>query len=359
MQIVFISLLNNFSGSPNVLAVVIQGLIKRGHRVEIITNKSQGFLSNILGAQYRYIHYRWLKLRRVTTLLTYILAQLELFFLLLIARNKGVIYYINTIAPIGAILACKLSKKQFYIHVHENMQHRKIFYGLYRFIYKYCNKHSIFVSKYVQSQALNVKDSIVAYNGLNEDFLQEATRNPSILSERHTLLMLCSLVSHKGIYEFIELARSMTQYKFELVVNDTEEIVKEFALKNKIPANLKIFASQTDVHSFYRRAKLVLNLSRPDSWAETFGLTLLEGMTYGIPVIGPPIGGPCEIIEDGVDGYLLDSACTNILIEKIDRLMTDKKLYNDMAEKARQKALTFSSVRMVDKIEEYLLQSKI
>lgn len=359
MRIVFINLLNNFSGSPNVLSVVIRGMVMRKHQVEIITNRSCGFLSDIPGVRYKYIHYKWSKQHKGLSLLTYLLGQLELFVLLLTAKKHSAIYYINTIAPIGAILACKLFKKQFYIHVHENMQHRKIFYGLYRFVYKYCNKHSIFVSKYVQSQALNVKDSIVAYNGLNEDFLQQAIPHQFILSERHTLLMLCSLVSHKGIYEFIELARSMPQYKFELVVNDSKETVKEFIVKNKLSVNLKIFASQTDVHSFYRRAKLVLNLSRPDSWVETFGLTLLEGMTYGIPVIGPPVGGPCEIIEDGVDGYLLDSACTKILIEKIDRLMTDTKLYNDMAEKARQKALTFSSVRMVDKIEEYLLRSKI
>lgn len=359
MRIVFVNLLNNFSGSPNVLSVVVRGLVMRKHQVEIITNRSSGFLSDIPGVRYKYIHYQWSKQHRITSLLTYIFAQLELFFLLLTAKRQDTVYYLNTIAPVGALIGCKLSKKRFYIHVHENMKQRKVFYGIYRFVYKYCNEHSIFVSKYVQSQALNVRNSIVAYNGLNEDFLKTAIQCPSSLSERYTILMLCSLAPHKGINEFIALAQKLSRYKFELVVNDCEKVVKEFTEKNKMPANLEIFSSQTNVHNFYRRAKIVLNLSRPDSWVETFGLTLLEGMTYGIPVIGPPVGGPCEIIEDGVDGYLINSACKETIKEKIVCLMTDDKLYSTMSEKAKEKAFTFSSTQMIEKIEKYLLQSGI
>lgn len=41
------------------------------------------------------------------------------------------------------------------------------------------------------------------------------------------------------------------------------------------------------------------------SWEEPFGRTIIEAMALGIPVVATNIGGPREIIEDGVDGLLL------------------------------------------------------
>ena len=60
-KIVFVTFLNDYSGSPNVLSIVIQGLLKRGYKTEIITNRSEGFLSNIDNAKYNYVTYRWSK----------------------------------------------------------------------------------------------------------------------------------------------------------------------------------------------------------------------------------------------------------------------------------------------------------
>jgi len=31
---------------------------------------------------------------------------------------------------------------------------------------------------------------------------------------------------------------------------------------------------------------------------ETFGLTILEGMTYKLPAIVPPVGGVIELVEE-------------------------------------------------------------
>ncbi len=41
---------------------------------------------------------------------------------------------------------------------------------------------------------------------------------------------------------------------------------------------------------------------------EAFGLTILEAMLSGLPTFGPQAGGPSEIIENGVNGFLLNTA---------------------------------------------------
>ena len=40
---------------------------------------------------------------------------------------------------------------------------------------------------------------------------------------------------------------------------------------------------------------------------ETFGLTILEGMAYGLPALIPPVGGITELVEHGRSGYWTNS----------------------------------------------------
>ena len=55
--------------------------------------------------------------------------------------------------------------------------------------------------------------------------------------------------------------------------------------------NLQILSRQEDVTSFYNKATIVLNLSDKHRFVETFGLTALEAMSAGLPVIVPTEGG--------------------------------------------------------------------
>ena len=48
--------------------------------------------------------------------------------------------------------------------------------------------------------------------------------------------MLSSLKEYKGTREFIELAERLPQYKFVLVINDTQENIDRY-LKNTLPPN--------------------------------------------------------------------------------------------------------------------------
>ena len=58
---------------------------------------------------------------------------------------------------------------------------------------------------------------------------------------------------------------------------------------------------------------------------ETFGLVVIESMANETPVIAKNIGGPLEIIEDGVDGLFFDGRAAD-LAEKIKLLYDDREL---------------------------------
>ena len=51
---------------------------------------------------------------------------------------------------------------------------------------------------------------------------------------------------------------------------------------------------------------MVVSLTNPKLVVETFGLTPLEAMSAGLPVIVPTQGGIAEMVKDGNNGYKID-----------------------------------------------------
>ena len=83
----------------------------------------------------------------------------------------------------------------------------------------------------------------------------------------------------------------------------------------------------------YRNAKVFLF---PIKWQEPFGLVLIEALSCGTPVIAYPHGGPKEIIENNMNGYLVENveqmADKIKIIDQIDRLSCRKDVEKRFSE---------------------------
>jgi sucrose synthase len=51
---------------------------------------------------------------------------------------------------------------------------------------------------------------------------------------------------------------------------------------------------------------------------EAFGLTVIEAMASGLPTFGPKFGGPLEIIEYGVSGFLLNTSKPELIAKSLE-----------------------------------------
>lgn len=114
--------------------------------------------------------------------------------------------------------------------------------------------------------------------------------------------------------------------------------------------NLRIVSRQNDVTPFYNEASIVLNLSDKQRFVETFGLTALEAMSAGLPVIVPTEGGIAEIVEDGANGYKIDVQDLDGIDCMIEEIFQDKDHYIRMANEANQVSLGFKESVMIEKI---------
>lgn len=348
-KIIFIHSLNNYTGSPNILALVIRGLIQRGFEAEVMTSSGDGFLSNIVGIKYSYTFYHWCD-SPLKTMILLLVSQMEMFMRCCFG-SRDHLYYINTIIPFGAVIACWLTRKKYIIHVHENMRQRKPLYLFLKGVYLLCNQKSIFVSDYLAKQAMNCKDGVVIANALPDSFFKIASQQKC---QGKNVLMVSSLRRFKGIYEFAELARLLPQYSFELVLSAKRDEVECFKTKIGEITNLTVYDSQTNIHLFYQRAAILLQLSNPNDWIETFGLTILEAMAYGIPAIVPNAGGPAELVENGVNGYTVNPLDLSAVRSNVETLMSDKELYRQFSERAKKKSEQYTQTKMITQIETYI-----
>ena len=118
--------------------------------------------------------------------------------------------------------------------------------------------------------------------------------------------------------------------------------------------NISFLSRQEDVAKFYQQASVVLNLSDKRLFIETFGLTALEAMTAGLPVIVPTEGGIAEMVDDAVNGYKIDVADLDCIGDAIKKLLTDKTNYIQMAENAMLSAKKFNADDMIERVEKIL-----
>ena len=78
----------------------------------------------------------------------------------------------------------------------------------------------------------------------------------------------------------------------------------------------------------------------PSEWYENCPMSVLESYAYGKPVIGADIGGIPELIEDGVDGFLVPSGGHEALRDRLLWMFKHKDEAIEMGRRGRHKMET-------------------
>lgn len=339
-KLVFVHLYNDRSGSPKVLSQVINATCRRGYSAELLTSHNPDGVLNDLPVNPHNVFYKRSE-NKIITLVYYLISQFLLFLSCLRYFRQDVIFYVNTLMPFGAAVAAWVMRKPVIYHIHETSIKPKILKSFLRFIVNLTATKIIFVSDFLKSEEsfLN-KEQFVVYNAIDD-----ASILPEKKDDKFNILMACSLKAYKGVLEYISIAKCFVEnesFVFYLVLNADSKEIDMWFNDVSVPPNVKVFSRQTDMTSFYAKSHLLLNLSRPDEWVETFGLTILEGMSHGLPVIVPPVGGPAEIVGNESEGYLISCYETQKIVDSIKKLAADSELYNYFSNNAIAKANLFS-----------------
>ena len=137
----------------------------------------------------------------------------------------------------------------------------------------------------------------------------------------------------KGIWEFLEAARSLPEIPF--AVAGSKEALPEAVASAPPNVDFVGFLSGDDLSRFLQQTRILVVPSR---CFEGFPNTIVQAMSYARPVICSRNGGMPEIVEEGVTGLLYDSTSVPELIQQIRNLYSDIPTCREMGMAGRERA---------------------
>jgi glycosyltransferase involved in cell wall biosynthesis len=97
------------------------------------------------------------------------------------------------------------------------------------------------------------------------------------------------------------------------------------------------------------------------STSEGLGLSVLQAMAWGRPVVASGAGGLYSLVKDGETGFLVQKGDENLLAEAIIKLLANPKLANEMGKHGRERIETEFDIKNICnkhiKLYEELLES--
>ena len=181
--------------------------------------------------------------------------------------------------------------------------------------------------------------------GIDEDNfrLEETVDCPlDIDTSKFRLLYIGKIEERRNVFFLIDvfekLASVYDDMQLIIVGDGDDEYVNRFKKRiNHLIELEKIVyiprASQKEVALIYQRSKVFVFTSN----YEIFGMVLLEALYFSIPVISSWNGGASVLIEDGINGFIMDTFDKEKWFQKIESLKKDSELYNNMKKNAHLK----------------------
>lgn len=220
------------------------------------------------------------------------------------------------------------------------------------FLLPRCFQNIVAVSKDIQKAFVNQyrfpEDKVkVIHNGI------EIPEVSPIMKEKNSFVIGSSgrLFPIKDYPLMVEVAREILKktngIRFELAGDGPERLkIQDLIKKNGSGKIFHLRGFVDDISSFYKGLDLYLNTSIH----EGIPMSVLEAMAHGVPVIAPKVGGLMEIIDDGVNGYLVDGRNVKDFVNRCIALFENDTLRKEMGSAARNKIINkFSMDQMAQK----------
>jgi glycosyltransferase involved in cell wall biosynthesis len=128
---------------------------------------------------------------------------------------------------------------------------------------------------------------------------------------------------------------------------EVERLCRDSGLGERVA----LLGTRQDVAALYRSLDVAVLSSHPI--VETLPVTLMEAAACGTPAVATAVGSVADVVADGETGFVVPPGDTEVLAQRITRLLADAALRSRMATAARRRAeLRFDQRDMVRRYEE-------
>ncbi|WP_024792015.1 glycosyltransferase family 4 protein [Lebetimonas sp. JS170] len=203
------------------------------------------------------------------------------------------------------------------------------FYGFDKFFSKYVD-YMFAVSKSNKKIIENrYKRKVkVLYNGVDIELfkadkqIRNDMRKKFNLENKKILLSVGRIVGLKGFHLAIEILPELPENFIYVLIGKGKELENLKKLAKKLNVENKVlFLGEIENKELYKYINIADIFIQPSIGKEAFGITLIEAMACGVPVIASNNGGMKEIVKNGENGFLFDIDNKEELKEKILKAM--------------------------------------
>jgi len=201
-------------------------------------------------------------------------------------------------------------------------------------------------AKYAKKWALKYnKEARVSVipHPLREDFLNHPVPIPS-----KKMISIGTMGDHKGMDIVLRAFAKVKDNEASLCLvgngpklNDLKNLASGLGIGNKVEFTGAL--NTQNVIAKMRDSGVYVIASRVD----TSPNVLTEAHAIGLPVIGTRVGGIPEMIDEGVDGYLVDMDDTDALAEKMGKLLSNQSLCGIMGKAGREKVMILNDPKRI------------
>jgi len=240
----------------------------------------------------------------------------------------------------------RIYRKKILYHLHGKGigKRKKIWWWrlLYTFVFK--NQYVIHLSALLERDisGLGYRNISFVPNGIEKIFFSERLKDGNIIN----IIYLSNYAIAKGILILIEACKILNSKNIHFmldIVGNAYDVTKAelqgLIDKYQLTHMVNILGPKYGAEKY-----LILNHSDflvfPTFYEnECFPLVLLEAMQAGIPIISTYEGAIPEIVDDGINGFLVQQNDSLALADKIELLIKDKDLREKLGRAGRKKYL--------------------
>jgi glycosyltransferase involved in cell wall biosynthesis len=180
-----------------------------------------------------------------------------------------------------------------------------------------------------------------------------------------SIMFLGRVERAKGIFDLVSaMPLLLAQVQTDLVVvgdgHDTEA-VKQAAQEAGVASHVHLLGAvkNKDVPDLLRSATVLVAPSRTTRrWAEQVGMSAIQAMACGVPVVSTRSGSIPEFVEDEVTGLLVPEGDPPALARALGRFLTSEQERLEFAHRARAQAeVRFDARKNIHAVEERILEA--